>query len=203
MNERRPAALHLLACYILFRFKEELGKRGLIGNFAADHRLQFEDLVFLVGEDLRTGFPRFEFGLQTIFHARLRAQLITVKTVLEQCIEQGWIYLPATGSSNCNYRLSDAGERWIGEVIRADGIQIDVGGRDLKFLDNACRLRIDKVILRWLGSKGLKLQFEIKKVAGRASIEPRVVPHYDLSDPAFRPFFDGVAARQADAVLQE
>jgi hypothetical protein len=198
MTDRRPAALHLLACYILFKIKGELDKRGLIGDFTADHRLQFEDLMFLVGEDLRTGLPRFELGLQTIFHAYMRAQLTTVKTVVEQCVEQGWICEPPADSLDCNYQLSNTGEMWVMEILRNDGARVYVGAGELKFLDTDCRSRIDNVILRWLGYSGLRLQFEIKKVAARASMEPRIVPHYDLSDPAFRPFFDGVAAQQLD-----
>lgn len=111
--ERRPAALHVLACLVLERMVERLTLQGKDGNCRADNRIVLELLIFFVGDALRRAFPTGDLGLQCRFNdPGDKTEMftpVTVKTVLRHCVEQGWMTPPGGGLNN--YRMTEPGLR--------------------------------------------------------------------------------------------
>ncbi len=191
MSERKPAPLHLLALYVSYRMREALVEKGQAGDPHFDNRHQFEGIVFLAGEALRVGKPSVDLGLQTVFRAQGLNRLETVRTVLDQCEENNWLKKPPPASNEYNYSLTAMGRNLVQRLFGRDG---PTNLLDF-FLGEETWDRVDRAIFLWTGRPPWELQRELLEIAGRAYAEPTVVPHYDLSDAALRPYLEGYSSR--------
>jgi len=195
MFERQPSALHRLVCYVLHRLKEELSVRKKQDDPNADHRLVFQQILFLCGDSLRKGDPSLDLGLQTTFRGPTAerafqpfVQLTTVQTVIRQCEENDWLRLPGPKSHPTNYTLTDLGKRMArGVLYGKDSVEKPFVPKQL--------VTVDAVVNQWAGSPLWELMPALRKVAAEAYVAGTVVPHYDLSDKALLHYLEGVASR--------
>lgn len=194
----RPALAHRVACATLLEMETHLRRQGMDENIRANHPMVFETLFLLVGDELRRAEPPRDLGLQTVFRAPLPGRkyvsLQTVRTILRQCIEEGWMFAPGLRRDRTNYRLSDSGKLLARDVMSEP--EEELGPQELS-PEHISLLR--RVVRQWTGSSGamMDLRREILELAGRVWVEKTRVPHYDLSDPDLRPYLEGVELRAA------
>jgi len=177
--------------YIAFLMKKTLGELSLLKDPRHDNRLQLERIVFLAAEALRAGASSLDLGLQTQFQPN-ECRFETITSVLFQCEENGWLRSPLPSSDESNFTVTSDGMRWISILLEGE---VRFGSDERYSLTAQDREEIERVVRRWVGRPPWEFQPEILDVAGRAYIAPRVVPHYDLSDRALRPFLEGYSSR--------
>ena len=194
MIDRRPATLHYLACYVLYRFGEEIAAQGLRGDLQRNHRIVYQNVLFLCGDALRTATPPCDLGLQTSFQTptperpfQPLARMTTVQTVLKQCVNYKWFVLPGPRAHPANFQLTPDGKTVAISLRR---------GSANEFLLKPSHLQIiDELLARWVGAPAWDFAPALRKVVANAYLANTIVPHYDLSDESLAPFLEGVARR--------
>ncbi len=198
MKKKKPAPLHLLACYVLQLQREGLQTRGLL-DIQHDHRLRFESILFFAGDALRIQDPGCDFGLQTTFFAPgdrpIPATLATIRSTLEQCVQEAWMYPPGDGDSECNYSLTSEGQK-LPLQLSEGRYQYRQCGVQIQLFDDTARSVVRAVVEKWLEASMDAIRRGYLTIAGKAYMSTTPVPHYELS-PRLRPFLQGYAQRDS------
>ncbi|MCP4695969.1 MAG: hypothetical protein GY862_03835 [Gammaproteobacteria bacterium] len=201
-KKHKPNHLHLLACYTLYRMKQELASGNKLDQ-QFNHPVLFEKILFIVGDAVMSA-GHLDLGLQTTFQSPPTTgggwdvRLATVMTVLEQCIEQEWMEKPSSPDGNIfNYELLAKGETIIEPLLKNKGYTIRLGGTDVVILKKATLKIVDKVVKRWVGEDPEKIAHKIPEIVRNAHLLETSVPHYDfLHDKWMGPFLEGVERSQ-------
>jgi hypothetical protein len=175
--------------------RRRLEKLGLLHASHADSWLLYEHILFLVGDALRTMEPPCDLGWQTDFRSpketpQRPAILRTVRSVVEQCIEAGWMTGQGKGVSPYNYELTPKGVT----ILASEVTEFQMCGEKLELFGEKSKSIVKRVIDRWVGKPPTAMTRELQEIAARAFVSHTPVPHYDYSQ-GLRPYFDGVAQR--------